>query len=232
MQKQSSKLLKVVELNEDTLHFDFSFDPYIEFKAGQFFMLEVNNGNEKSVNRAYSIASPPINHESFSFCVKILPDGLGSQFLANLEPGDEVKIMGPYGHFVLREADKDIVMIATGTGLAPFMSMLPILFKEGFKRPITLFFGVRYEHDLFYVDQLRKWETEHDNFTAVITLSRPDDSWEGESGRVTAHLAEFPVENCKIYICGNGAMVKQVKAEMLERGVEKGDIHLEQFTPA
>lgn len=203
------------------------------FKPGQFFMMKVEDG-EAPVNRAYSVASPP-NAEGFSLCIKLIPGGRGSEYLRGKKEGDELTFMGPFGHFFLREdAEKDIVMISTGTGLAPFMSMLPVLFEQGFKKPITLLFGVRHESDLFYVEELRKWEEEHDNFTAVISLSRPDENWEGETGRVTEHLANMPIdtENTKIYICGNGAMVKDVRNQMVEAGVDKKDIHLEQFTPA
>jgi ferredoxin-NADP reductase len=239
MKNFSSKLVANKKLTEDVFQFDFEWPEggQVEFEAGQFFMMKVEDEHEKPVNRAYSVASPP-SDKGFSLCVKLIPDGRGSNFLKKMELGDSAKFMAPFGHFVLSEStlnqEKDVIMISTGTGLAPFISMMPILFEKGHKRPVTLFFGVRHEADLFYVELLQKWEEDYDFFTAEICLSRPEDSWEGRCGRVTKLLEDAFVtpEDTEVYICGNGAMVKDVRASMIERGIDKKAIHLEQFTPA
>jgi ferredoxin-NADP reductase len=231
MKKFTAQLVKVLALNQDTFQFDFEFlEEPVDFKAGQFFMIEVPDG-EKKITRAYSVSSSPDFKKGFSFCVKILPDGKASQYLKSLEIGQTASFMGSFGHFVLADSPKDIVMVATGTGLAPFMSMLPTLFAQGWTWPITLYFGVRHEEDLFYIDELRKWEKEHHNFKALVTLSQPSEAWTGEKGRVTEHLAELNIENVQVYICGNGDMVKSVKEMMDSKGLQKTDLHLEQFTP-
>lgn len=229
MEKFAAPLLRKTALNSDVFQFDFGWGKPVEFQAGQFFMLEVVDSAGK-VNRSYSVSSVPGSEEGFSLCVKLLPDGRGSQLLRELEVGGTANFMAPFGHFVLADSPKDIVMIATGTGLAPFMSMLPVLFERGFAGKVTLIFGVRHEEDLFYVEQLREWEAAYPSFKAVVTLSQPGDSWAGEKGRVTDHLHGFDWQNVQIYICGNGDMVKSVRDTMLEKGVPKTDIHLEQFT--
>lgn len=231
MKKFTAQLEKVVPLNLDVFQFDFKYEAEgIDFLAGQFVMVEVPGG-EKKLTRAYSISSVPSWKEGFSLCVKILPDGKASQYLKALQVGDQASFMGPFGHFVLADSPKDIVMVGTGTGLAPFMGMLPSLFERQWAEPITLYFGVRHEEDLFYIEELRKWEHDHSNFKAVITLSQPLETWTGEKGRVTEHIQRLPVENIQVYICGNGDMVKSVKDLLDARGVPKTDIHLEQFTP-
>lgn len=234
MQKFQAPLLRKIPLTSDVFQFDFSLEGLtVDFKAGQFFMLEVND-EQGRVTRAYSVSSAPSNKAFFSLCVKLLPDGRGSRLLRELEVGGMASFMAPFGHFFVEDAGfestKNIVMVATGTGLAPFMSMLPDLFERGFFGKIDLYFGVRHAEDLFYVDDLRECESIHSNFKAHITLSQPTEGWTGLKGRVTDHLEGLDYANIQVYICGNGDMVKGVKEMMQEKGVAKEDLHWEQFT--
>ncbi len=230
MEKFSAPLLRKTALTADVYQFDFGWgEKPVDFKAGQFFMMEVVDEAGK-VNRSYSVSSTPSYKEGFSLCVKLLPDGRGSKLLRDLPIGGTANFMAAFGHFVLVDSPKDMLMISTGTGLAPFISMVPAVFERGFAGKVTLIFGVRHEEDLFYVDQLREWEKAHANFKAIVTLSQPTDSWTGEKGRVTDHLGNFDPQAVQVYICGNGDMVKTVKTLMDEKGVPKLDIHLEQFT--
>ncbi|MFT7184129.1 MAG: ferredoxin-NADP reductase [Oceanicoccus sp.] len=231
MQEISCPLRVIKKLTDNVWEFDFGFENVpVDFKPGQFFILKVPG--EKSVNRSYSVASVP-SKGGFKLCIKLIPDGLGSEYLRNFKIGDHAQFMAPAGHFTLQESTKEVIMISTGTGLAPFISMLPIMFERGDSQPITLYFGCRHESDLFYLKQLKKWEEAHDNFTAVVCVSQAEDSWEGFHGRVTAALENHPfdAEDTKVYICGNGNMVKDVRAMMLEKGITKQDLHFELFTP-
>lgn len=235
MQTIQSKLLAIHALTADTFQYDFDFGgPHFEFKAGQFFMLKVEDGQTPPVNRSYSIASPPAMTDYFSLCVKLLPGGRGSEYLRGLKVGDSAQFMAPLGHFYWKSEGKAVVMVATGTGLAPFMSMLPTALEAGYTAPIHLYFGVRHEDDLFYIDELRAWEADYPNFKAFITLSQPHEGWTGLQGRVTDHVEALALdpENTDVYICGNGAMVKEVKQLMDAKGLPKTSIHLEQFNPA
>jgi len=230
MEKFVAPLLKKTALTADVVQFDFGFpEKAVDFKAGQFFMMEVVDAVGKA-NRSYSISSAPSQKDGFSLTVKLLPDGRGSAILRDLKIGETANFMAAFGHFFLVDSPKDILMVATGTGLAPFMSMLPTLFEQGHEGPIRLCFGVRHEADLFYVDQVRAWEKAHPNFEAKITVSQPTESWDGLTGRVTEHFDGLDFANVQVYICGNGDMVKSVKLLMDEKGVPKPDIHLEQFT--
>lgn len=230
IQKFTASLLRSLPLATDVFQYDFSWDEApVDFAAGQFFMLEVQDEQGK-VNRAYSVASAPSKKDGFSLCVKLIPEGRGSRVFRNLETGARLNFMGPFGHFMLADSPKDIVMVATGTGLAPFMSMLPTLLEGGRAGRVDLYFGVRHEEDLFYVDTLRAWEAEYSNFHVHVTLSQPPDGWTGLRGRVTEHLTDFDPAAVQVYICGNGDMVKAVKEQVEAAGVPKVDIHLEQFT--
>ncbi|MEK9166995.1 MAG: FAD-dependent oxidoreductase [Patescibacteria group bacterium] len=222
----------ISKLTENVYEYDFDYskDP-LDFLPGQFFMIDVLDGNLVKAQRAYSIASSPENKDFFTICIKLIPGGRASSYFAGLKIGDECSFIGSYGRFVLQDSEKDIVMVATGTGIAPFMSMLNVLWSKGFSKPVTLYFGVATETDLFYLDILKKWEEEHDNFTFLITLSEESSGWKGLKGRVTPHLEEALIDagNTAIYLCGNGNMIKDVRDLMLERGIPKEDIHFEQF---
>lgn len=163
--------------------------------------------------------------------MKILPEGKASQYLMHLKEGDDAQFMGAFGHFILTDSPKAIVMIATGTGLAPFMGMLPTLFESQRTEPIHLIFGVRHEADLFYVNELREMEKAHPTFKATITLSQAPENWPGAKGRVTEYLDSIDVSTSQVYLCGNGDMVKSVKDILDAKGLPKTELHLEQFTP-
>ncbi len=221
------------ELAPDVFHYEFSLPEALNFKPGQFMTLKVKD-ELPPVTRSYSIASAPNGSGEFALCIKLIPGGRGSEYLRKATIGAELEFMGPFGHFVLEDSPKDIVMVATGTGLAPFMGMLPVLFQQNFAGKIHLLFGVRHEEELFYQDELAAWAATHPNFTFVSTLSRPSETWKGATGRVTEQFQSLPLDlqNTLIYICGNGQMVKDIRTLALEKGLDKKAIHLEQFSPA
>ncbi len=230
MQTLTCPLREISKLNDDVWEFYFEFPEPMQFQAGQFFMIKIPS--DPPQNRSYSVSSPP-NTKGFKLCVKLLPDGLGSNYLRNLKIGDEIECMGPAGHFTLKDSNKDIIMVATGTGLAPFMSMLPIILQKGSGQNIRLYFGCRHQEDLFYFEKLSKWEEEYENFKVITCLSKAKENWQGSHGRVTDLLIqdEIDPENTKVYICGNGNMVKDVRNMMIKKGLDKNDIHFELFTP-
>jgi ferredoxin-NADP reductase len=232
MKNFKAKLLRVRPLTDDVFHFDFEFsEGYEPFKAGQFFMLKIKD-EQGMVNRSYSVASSPSEQGFFSLCVKLIPGGRGSELLRGLKVGDSAEFMAAFGHFVLAPEMKRAILVSTGTGLAPYMGMIPELFVQGFEGEIVVLFGVRHEKDLFYMEELQAWAKQHSNLRLIATLSQPEEDWTGEKGRVTDFvpgLLEGDLEGTHVYICGNGAMVKEVKSQAEAAGLTKERIHLEQF---
>lgn len=235
MQNLSAKLLRAEKLTNDVFHYDFDFGGQeVPFEAGHFFILKVEDGKEPMCNRSYSLASSPSTKDHFSLCVKLIPGGRASEVFRALKPDDSLNFMASFGHFTLKEEEKDLIMVATGTGVAPYMGMLPELFAKDYQKSIKLYFGVRYMEDLFYMDQLNQWSEEHENFEIIYTLSKPPENWTGATGRVTDHLQklEMDPENTHVYICGGGGMVKDVKRIAEEKGLSKEAITFELFTAA
>jgi NAD(P)H-flavin reductase len=205
--------------------------PQIEFKAGQFISFEVvKEGIKFPLVRPYSIASPPSRRETVTLLLNLIPGGPGSTFLFGLKEGDEARFTGPAGSFYLRDDPaRDLLFVATGTGIAPFFSMLLTLFERGAPRPITLFWGLRSQRDLYYQEELAALARAHPNFSFLTTLSRPEDGWTGARGRVTRLVEEriAAVANLDVYLCGNSGMIKEVTGIVRKKGL--CPIHREKF---
>ncbi|TLY28153.1 MAG: hypothetical protein E6K62_10095 [Nitrospirae bacterium] len=119
--------------------------PAIAFKAGQFVSFEVGrDALNRTIVRPYSIASPPSQRERVLLLLNLVQGGPGSTYLFSLRVGDETQFKGPTGAFYLRDDPaRDLLFVATATGIAPLRSMLYALSERGFPRPVTLYWGLR-----------------------------------------------------------------------------------------
>ncbi len=196
--------------------------PQLDFKAGQFISFEVfNEGLKRPLVRPYSIASPPSQRE-ITLVLNLIAGGPGSTYLFSLKAGDKTRFTGPAGSFYLREdVTRDLLFVATGTGIAPFRSMLLTLFERGVSRPVTLYWGLRSQRDLYYQEELEGLARAHQNFACVTTLSRPENGWAGERGRVTRLVEErvSSVKDLAVYLCGNNGMIKAVTEMVRKKGL-------------
>lgn len=195
----------------------------ITFKAGQFVSFEVANPKTgRTVSRPYSILSPPSQQDAVTLLLNLVPGGPGSTYLFSLQKGDEAKFKGPAGNFYLRnDPAKDLLFVATGTGIVPIWSMVHDQLERDHARSITLFWGLRSEKDLYYQDELAALDRKYANFTAITTLSRPEPGWTGAAGRVTRLIDEHvrSVANLAVYLCGNSAMIADVMALINKKGL-------------
>ena len=226
-----AEVKSIVNLAPNIFEYKFKvLDLDFEYKAGQFVMMVFDSliDDSKNVSRAYSISSKP-NSKEFELCVEIIEGGQAGTYFSALKEGQVVTFKGPFGMCYLKpENHNDLIMIATGTGIAPIKSIVDDLIAKGDKRKIEILFGVRFEENIFYKDLLDSY-SKHENINARITLSKPNEAWQGLNGRVTAHLEDFNWENKDLYICGNGAMIREVRQFGLDQGLDKKQIHLEIF---
>lgn len=195
----------------------------IAFKAGQFVSFEVVNPKTgRLVSRPYSILSPPSQRDTVTLLLNLVSGGPGSTYLFSLKEGDEAQFKGPAGNFYIRdEPTKDLLFVATGTGIVPIWSMLHDRLERNYARSITLLWGLRSQRDLYYQDELAALTKQHANFTAITTLSRSEPGWTGTAGRVTKLVEErIPsVANLAVYLCGNSAMLADVMALINKKGL-------------
>jgi NAD(P)H-flavin reductase len=211
----------------------FETDKPLSFVAGQFISIIIPGAGPKGrdLRRAYSIASAP-EGRPIELCIKLVEDGPGTQYIYRLRPGDTFKGWAPYGDFVYNpKPGRHACFIATGTGIAPFRS---IALSDNFKNnpPVSTLclLGVRSENELLYLDTFEQIS----NIKYVTTVSQPDASWKGFKGRVTHYLEglkdDFPWLETEFYLCGQGAMINEVKLFLMEKkGVAKDSIHQEKY---
>jgi len=198
------------------VRFTFENEPVFDFEAGQFISIFAEKEG-KRISRPYSIASWPENKEHLELCIKVVEGGFMSNFLHRVPPGMRLDSIGPLGRFVLPEPIRyDTVFVATGTGVAPFVSMLGHIWNAGLDdgHDFYVVHGVRYVHDLIYRDLFMQWQREHPNFHFCPTVSRPETlDWKGRVGyvqKIIQEEIEDPASK-QVYICGLHDMVEQVK---------------------
>jgi ferredoxin-NADP reductase len=228
----ATKLEKIFELTPTVRTFRLRFPEgkWIPFKAGQFCMVHVPK-DEKPLKKAYSICSSPFETGYIDLCIKLVEGGYATNWFWTLKESDAVTLTVPYGGFVMKEPlDYDFVFVATGTGLAPLRSMIRVLLRDGFQRPITLIFGVRYENEVLYEEELRDLEKKHANFRFIPTISRPK-NWMGEVGYVQEKLKKYVTDpkDKQIYVCGLVPMIEAVQKAAQEIGFDKKQVHFEKY---
>jgi ferredoxin-NADP reductase len=225
-----ARLVQWRELAPNTRHFEFESPEWNNaFVPGQFLSLTATVG-EDEITRAYSIVSPP-GGTRFALCANLVQTGHLSPFLFALTAGDEIDFKGPYGAFILRRPVSDSILVATGTGIAPFRSMLIAKLREHPDTRFTLIFGVRYEQGLLYHDEFRALAEEHPNFAYRPTLTRPPDDWTGRTGRVQQYALEALGErrDMDVYICGLREMVDDMRSKLKEIGLDRKRIIYEKY---
>jgi NAD(P)H-flavin reductase len=195
----------------------------ISFKPGQFISFEVPHPQTgRLVTRAYSIASPPSCSEVVTLLFNLVPGGPGSRFLFDLKAGEKTHFKGPAGSFYLRDdPGRDLLFIASGTGIAPIRAMLLANADRPDARTATLFWGLRSQRDLYYQEELAELSNRTPTLTAITTLSRPELVWSGESGRVLRLIEEriVSVKNLAVYLCGNSAMIADATSLLRKKGL-------------
>jgi Na+-transporting NADH:ubiquinone oxidoreductase subunit F len=209
----------------------------IFFKPGQYVQLEVPKYklSKEPEFRAFSVASSPHEPRRVELFVGRVVKGVVSTYVHDyLKVGDKLSMRGPFGDFFYRDSGRDILMVATGTGLAPIMSILRYFRKEKIDRITTLFFGTRNIRDLYCKEELESLEKELPRFSYVPTLSREEDdsTWKGNRGRVTDLIEKKISEkaNLDVYICGNADMVESCLAVLARKGIPPSQIHFDKFT--
>lgn len=201
----------------------------MSFKAGQFVQVFIPHENSER-RTSYSIASPPQFTSSFELCVAIVESGVSTSYLDTLKAGNTIKVMGPLGRFTLPEPPpRDIVFVATGSGIAPFRSMINDLLHKQIPQTIYLLFGNRFEEDIIYRKEWEELAQKHPNFKVLFTLSRGE--WSGTRGYVQDCIQNFAPEPAgkDFYICGLVKMIEAVTQKLTSLGVPQTQIHFERY---
>lgn len=225
MEKPKDLKLKVIDkewVSDQVVKIDFETQDIekFAFKPGQHINMRVDG-----TVRPYTIFSDLKADNEISIVVSAAHEGVGANYLRDLEIGEIADVMGPVGRLTLAdEHKKNIVFLATGTGLVPFITMLYKLAKEDCKSNIKLYFGVRDRADIFFRDELEKATDYLENFDYEICLSDPKKKWEECNGYVNENFEIDDSGNTRYYICGVPSMVSDINKLLLDNGVSEDNI--------
>ena len=212
--------------------FSLTFDAAIPLRAGQFVTVSTEPVGDRNTRRAYSVASAP--DEPTELLVVEVDGGRVSPLLSAAKPGDTLYVSDRgKGLFTLDAVptDRELWLIATGTGLAPYRSMLRAGQVLRDQRAVVLVYAVREPAHLAYLDELRELERTHDRFVLVTLCTRADPPPGGLRGRVTERLsdgaleaaARLPItpERSHVLLCGNPAMIEELTEQLGARGLAR-----------
>ncbi|MEA1014506.1 ferredoxin--NADP reductase [Sphingosinicella sp. LY1275] len=232
---RSEKVLSVEHWSDTLFSFTTTRDPSFRFESGHFVMLGIDLGGKKLM-RAYSIASPHYDDKLEFLSIKV-PDGALTSKLQLIQPGQEVLVSDkPVGTLVVRDLKpaKNLYLFSTGTGLAPFMSIIqdPETYEKFEK--VVLLHGVRTKAELAYRDFITNELPNHEFLGEMIAnqlIYYPSVTREEfeNRGRITDHinsgklaadtgLPPLNPETDRAMICGGPAMLSELSAMLDARG--------------
>ena len=228
-------------------------DPEAEAKAAELPPEKRRPARVKLVRRAYSIASAPTEKRWLEFYIVAVDEGALTPRIFDLEVGDRLFMDNKIkGHFTIKDVPegKNLVTVATGTGLAPFLSMYQ-QYKDtpGRFNKFVFIHGVRHEEDLGYREELEQLAKDDQRVVYIPAVTRaPDDSpFDGYRGRVTTLFSDGTYEKTvgqplnpetdHVFLCGNPAMIDQLENELVERDgfvvksprQKDGNLHFERY---
>jgi NAD(P)H-flavin reductase len=232
------------QLTDDVYWFRFDNQGHpMEFKSGQYVILHIPQEEGATARRLYSMSSPNTDTMGFELIVEILPDGVASKHLMKMQPGETLTVQGPAGMFFLNPSDRDVVFLATGTGIAPIRSMLLELLADPTDRKVFLFWGHPHLKDVYLLDEFITLAEKDSRFRFCNCLSRetdlnsilPDERQRAyfAMGHVNDAFDEYlgtDLTPYKYYLCGAQKVVESLREVLTAKGVEKANLHFEKFT--
>lgn len=228
----TGRVARVDQLSEDSIELavDLDEDAGLAFLPGQYINIQVPGSEE---TRSYSFSSRP-GDTCASFLIRNVPDGLMSGYLIGAaKPGDHLTMTGPLGSFYLREVKRPLLMLAGGTGLAPFLSMLKLLEERGCDQPIHMIYGVSRDDHLVKIDVLEAFAETLPEFS-YTTVVADEASQHPRKGYVTHHMAPEVLHDgdVDVYLCGPPPMVDAVLKHFREQDFTPANFHYEKFAPS
>src|SRR2546430_3862811 len=222
------RVLELEALTHDIrgVHLAIEAGGALTFSAGQYAQLEFAPG----LSRHYSMACTPDEPELL-FHIRHMPGGRTSSYVATqLKAGDKVKVSGPLGVSYVREKHRGpVLLVAGGSGLAPMQSILTALLGRGHEAPVTLYFGVRSERDLYHEALLKDLAAQHPNFKYHVVLSEQIGARGRRYGLVHEAIDLPLADNSMAYLAGPPVMVEAASALLAAQGLTPRQIHADAF---
>lgn len=223
-----AKIKSIELITEDVIKVILRLPPTANFKfiSGQYVNLI-----KGTINRSYSIANSYSTNTELEFFIKKYENGLMSQYwFHEAKINDLLRVEGPLGSFFLRETKKkNIIFLATGTGVAPIKSILDELENNQFEgvneKKIWIFVGARHEEDLFWYPKI------NNKIIFIPTLSRVNEDWQGERGYVQDNVLKqnIDLKDAQVYACGSNEMIESAKKLLIMNSLEENQFYSDAF---
>ena len=200
------------------------------FKPGQWVSLKLPVGNRPPLNRAYSMAAPSTTSGELTLVFDRVTDGLGSTYLYDVKPGEELSLSGPFGNFVLpSEVDHELVFVARYTGLVPIRCMLKELYAKRYRGAVLLIAVAPAEEELLFHQELLMMAVTHPGFRYLPLVAAA-----GEQQAVDLTLPMLrPLfdggEKVIPMLCGTKRFVKPLRSRFLEAGYDRKEVKTENY---
>ncbi|MFL9913630.1 benzoate 1,2-dioxygenase electron transfer component BenC [Paraburkholderia sp. RL17-337-BIB-A] len=199
-----------------------------QFLPGQYVNIDVPGSGQ---HRSYSFSSAP-GESKISFLIKRITGGVMSTWLDSTQPNNKLELTGPFGSFYLRAVERPLLLLAGGTGLAPFLSMLEVLARTNSQQKVHLIYGVTRDLDLVQVEAIEAYMARLPNFSYATVVAEADSN-HPRKGWVTQHMPPEALNDgdVDVYLCGPPPMVDAVRKHFDDNGVKPNSFHYEKFTP-
>jgi len=233
-ESRSAEVATVRQMTPSLWGFQLALDRALPFYPGQYIEIEIPH--RPGSWRCYSIASSPARPDRIELVVKRIAGGALSGSPGFFKPGLRLEIRGPYGDSYLRASDRPVILAATGSGVAPIMSMLRASADVEESRRFEFYYGARDPDDLIFRDELEALKRRMANFSfrPALSAATSHGAWGGRSGRIT-HAIQREVSDASpydAYICGRPEMCESVALLLLAKGISESRIFRDDFFPA
>jgi len=225
---QTARLVSVTDETARAKTFRLRLDAATPHQAGQHYVIRLTAPDGYTAMRSYSIASAPDDSAELDFTIERLDEGEVSTYLHDVaQPGDELEVRGPIGHWFVWEADSPALLIGGGSGVVPLMAMLRLARRRQVSDLLRVVVSVRSRDDLYYADEIAGPET-----TLVYTRKAPPAAGR-PPGRLRAEdVAPALLPDATAYVCGSAGFADSATDLLQELGVPPERIRVERFGPS
>ncbi|WP_353146435.1 2Fe-2S iron-sulfur cluster-binding protein [Pollutimonas bauzanensis] len=227
-----AKVKSIVPLTADIAHLTLQLSEQtpLDYRPGQYMNILLQDGS----TRSFSMASASLPDNMLDFHIRRIEGGyFTGELLAAMQPQMPLSLEIPLGTFCYHEDDwRPLVMVATGTGLAPIKAILESLLDNDDCPPVSLYWGMRTEADLYLCQEIESWRERLYEFNFVPVLSRADAAWEGRRGHVQHAVVEDfdDLSEHAVYLCGSPDMITEAKSLFSGRGASLDYMYSDSFT--
>lgn len=203
-----------------------------QFNAGQYVEFILRDGSRRS----YSMANSPSETGQIELHIRHLPGGLFTdKVFSTMKARDILRLEGPIGTFFLRDSNKPVVLLASGTGFAPIKSLVEDAFENKTTRDFVFYWGARTRKELYMLELAEKWQQEYENFKFIPVLSEPTEQchWNGRVGYVhQAVMQDYPsLTSHQVYACGAPIVIDSAQADFTKQcGLPEDEFYADSFT--